>query len=81
MADIIDLNDREFEKAAAEGDEGVLAILRAILVEQDEQRKKFDLLIEVLKNTNQALTLLSAAASSRQGDCGCIRQRKISDDL
>lgn len=64
MADIIDLNDREFEKAAAEGDGGVLAILRHILIAQDEQRKSVLLMTELMENTNRILTLMSAAMKS-----------------
>jgi hypothetical protein len=59
MADIIDLNDREFEKAAAEGDEGVLAILKHILQELTDIKANNILVAEALKNTNEVLTLLT----------------------
>jgi hypothetical protein len=61
MGDVIDINDREFEKAAAEGEEGVLAILRAILVSQDEHRKGLALMTELMGQTNNILTLMSQA--------------------
>jgi hypothetical protein len=59
MGDVIDINDKEFEKAAAEGDEGVLAILRAILITQDEHRKSLALMTELMEHTNQILSLIS----------------------
>jgi hypothetical protein len=61
MGDVIDLDDKEFAKAAAEGDEGVLAILRAILVTQDEHRKSLAMMTELMENTNRILTLMSQA--------------------
>jgi hypothetical protein len=61
MADIIDLNDLEFKKAAAEGDEGVLAILRAILITQDEHRKSLAMMTELMENTTRILTLMNQA--------------------
>jgi hypothetical protein len=61
MGDLIDINDKEFEKAAAEGEEGVLAILRAILITQDEHRKSLGMMVEQFENINRILTLMNQA--------------------